>query len=48
MVQHIPPVFSAAFANRLNDLCRMHVKEAVDGDRLTAGRWRWWLREIFI
>jgi two-component system chemotaxis response regulator CheB len=37
IVQHIPPVFSLAFANRLNDLCRLHVKEAADGDRLTAG-----------
>jgi two-component system chemotaxis response regulator CheB len=37
IVQHIPPVFSAAFANRLNDLCRLRVKEAADGDRLTAG-----------
>jgi two-component system, chemotaxis family, protein-glutamate methylesterase/glutaminase len=37
IVQHIPPVFSAAFANRLNSLCRLHVKEAADGDRLTAG-----------
>ncbi len=37
IVQHIPPVFSLAFANRLNDLCRMRVKEAADGDRVTAG-----------
>jgi two-component system chemotaxis response regulator CheB len=37
VVQHIPPVFSAAFASRLNDLCRIQVKEAVDGDRLTPG-----------
>jgi two-component system chemotaxis response regulator CheB len=37
VVQHIPPVFSLAFANRLNKLCRMRVKEAADGDRLTAG-----------
>jgi len=37
IVQHIPPVFSLAFAKRLNDLCRLHVKEAADGDRLTAG-----------
>jgi two-component system, chemotaxis family, protein-glutamate methylesterase/glutaminase len=37
IVQHIPPVFSAAFANRLNDLCRLRVKEAADCDRLTAG-----------
>jgi two-component system chemotaxis response regulator CheB len=37
IVQHIPPVFSTAFANRLNDLCRIQVKEAADGDRLTPG-----------
>jgi two-component system chemotaxis response regulator CheB len=37
IVQHIPPLFSLAFANRLNGLCRMSVKEAADGDRLTAG-----------
>jgi two-component system chemotaxis response regulator CheB len=37
IVQHIPPVFSTAFANRLNDLCRMQVKEAANGDRLTPG-----------
>jgi two-component system chemotaxis response regulator CheB len=37
VVQHIPPVFSTAFANRLNDLCRIQVKEAADGDRLTPG-----------
>jgi two-component system chemotaxis response regulator CheB len=37
VVQHIPPVFSTAFANRLNELCRIQVKEAADGDRLTPG-----------
>ena len=37
VVQHIPPVFSLAFANRLNDLCRLRVKEAADGDRVMAG-----------
>jgi two-component system, chemotaxis family, protein-glutamate methylesterase/glutaminase len=37
IVQHIPAVFSTAFANRLNDLCKLRVKEAADGDRLTAG-----------
>jgi two-component system, chemotaxis family, protein-glutamate methylesterase/glutaminase len=37
IVQHIPPVFSLAFANRLNDLCKLRVKEAADGDRVTAG-----------
>jgi two-component system chemotaxis response regulator CheB len=37
IVQHIPPVFSLAFANRLNDLCKLRVKEAADGDHVTAG-----------
>jgi two-component system chemotaxis response regulator CheB len=37
VVQHIPAVFSAAFANRLNELCKLRVKEAADGDRLTTG-----------
>lgn len=37
VVQHIPPVFSAAFAARLNDLCKIQVREAADGDRLTPG-----------
>jgi len=34
IVQHIPPVFSAAFANRLNQLCPFEVKEAQSGDLL--------------
>jgi len=34
IVQHIPPVFSAAFANRLNQLCPFEVKEARSGDIL--------------
>lgn len=34
IVQHIPAVFSAAFARRLNDLCPFEVKEAADGDKL--------------
>lgn len=37
IVQHIPPVFSTAFANRLNELCPVRVKEAADGDRVMAG-----------
>ena len=37
VVQHIPPVFSTAFANRLNDVSRLQVKEARDGDRVAAG-----------
>lgn len=38
IVQHIPPVFSNAFAMRLNELCPFEVKEAVDGDEVRAGR----------
>jgi two-component system chemotaxis response regulator CheB len=37
IAQHIPPEFSRAFAKRLNDTCEMTVKEASDGDALTAG-----------
>lgn len=37
IVQHIPPVFSKAFANRLNSLCALDVREAADGDRLLPG-----------
>jgi two-component system chemotaxis response regulator CheB len=37
VVQHIPPVFSKAFADRLNTLCAFEVREAADGDRLAPG-----------
>lgn len=37
IVQHIPPVFSKTFADRLAQLCRLKVREAVDGERLTRG-----------
>jgi two-component system chemotaxis response regulator CheB len=37
IVQHMPEVFTAAFADRLNTMCRISVKEAADGDRLTPG-----------
>ncbi len=37
IVQHIPPVFSKAFAERLNSLSPMRVREAVDGDVLEPG-----------
>jgi two-component system chemotaxis response regulator CheB len=37
IAQHIPPGFSRAFANRLNDSCAMSVKEAEDGDTLRPG-----------
>lgn len=38
IAQHIPPVFSAAFASRLNRLCALEVKEAQDGDEVQPGR----------
>ncbi len=37
IAQHIPPVFSRAFANRMNELCPLAVKEAEDGDELRPG-----------
>jgi two-component system, chemotaxis family, protein-glutamate methylesterase/glutaminase len=38
IVQHIPPVFSKAFAERLNSSCKLSVSEAVDGDPVEPGR----------
>jgi two-component system chemotaxis response regulator CheB len=37
VVQHIPPYFSTAFANRLNEICKFTVREAKDGDVLQSG-----------
>lgn len=37
IVQHIPPVFSKTFAERLNEHCAFEVREAVQGDELKAG-----------
>ena len=37
IVQHMPAAFTAAFASRLNSLCKINVKEAADGDILKAG-----------
>ncbi len=37
VTQHIPAGFSLAFANRLNKLCSMEVREAADGDMLHRG-----------
>jgi two-component system, chemotaxis family, protein-glutamate methylesterase/glutaminase len=37
IVQHIPAVFSAEFARRLDSQCRLRVKEAADGDALAPG-----------
>jgi two-component system chemotaxis response regulator CheB len=38
VTQHIPAGFSLAFANRLNQLCNIEVKEAEDGDEVKPGR----------
>jgi len=38
IVQHMPEKFTAAFAQRLNGLCQIEVKEAAHGDRVMAGR----------
>lgn len=37
IVQHIPPTFSRAFAERLNACCQFEVREARDGDVLAPG-----------
>ncbi len=37
IVQHMPEKFTHAFAERLDRLCRVSVKEAEDGDRPLAG-----------
>jgi two-component system, chemotaxis family, protein-glutamate methylesterase/glutaminase len=38
ITQHMPPVFTKMFADRLNNLCHMEVKEAVNGDIVLPGR----------
>jgi two-component system chemotaxis response regulator CheB len=38
IVQHMPEHFTAAFARRLNEVCRIEVKEAANGDRVLEGR----------
>lgn len=37
IVQHMPEKFTAAFAKRLNSLCEVEVKEAVNGDPVLRG-----------
>ncbi len=37
IVQHMPEHFTAAFAQRLNTVCRVSVKEASDGDSVLRG-----------
>jgi two-component system chemotaxis response regulator CheB len=38
IVQHMPAGFTKTFADRLNELCYMQVKEAESGDRVLTGR----------
>jgi len=38
IVQHMPEKFTEAFANRLNGLCQIEVREARGGDRVMPGR----------
>ncbi|MGL4613236.1 MAG: protein-glutamate methylesterase/protein-glutamine glutaminase [Shewanella sp.] len=37
LIQHMPAAFTPAFANRLNGLCQIEVKEAANGDILRPG-----------
>lgn len=37
MIQHMPATFTPAFAKRLDQLCKITVKEAEDGDQLKPG-----------
>lgn len=37
LVQHMPASFTPAFAERLNKLCRIEVRQAVDGEYLRPG-----------
>jgi len=38
VVQHMPPVFTRMYSERLNNSCLMEVKEAENGDRIIPGR----------
>ncbi|MDV3427645.1 MAG: chemotaxis response regulator protein-glutamate methylesterase [Bacillota bacterium] len=38
IVQHMPPVFTKLYAERLNNSCKLEVKEAEDGDLILPGR----------
>jgi two-component system chemotaxis response regulator CheB len=38
IVQHMPELFTKSFANRLNQLCKITVKEAENGDTVIRGR----------
>ena len=38
IVQHMPPGFTEMYAKRLDDQCRVHVKEAKNGDMVIPGQ----------
>ncbi|MBO6586879.1 MAG: chemotaxis response regulator protein-glutamate methylesterase [Gracilimonas sp.] len=38
ITQHMPPVFTKSFSERLNSICRINVKEAEDGDLIKSGQ----------
>jgi two-component system chemotaxis response regulator CheB len=38
IVQHMPEFFTRSFADRLNGMCAMHVKEAEDNDSVLPGK----------
>jgi two-component system chemotaxis response regulator CheB len=38
IVQHMPEFFTRSFANRLNEICKITVKEAENGDSVVTGR----------
>lgn len=38
IVQHMPPVFTKSFADRLDTICKVSVKEAEDGDWIRPGQ----------
>jgi two-component system chemotaxis response regulator CheB len=37
LVQHMPPKFTASFSDRLNEVCKVRVKEAAHGDLVSPG-----------
>ena len=37
ITQHMPPGFTRSYANRLDGLCKIRVKEATDGERVLPG-----------
>ncbi len=38
ITQHMPEMFTQSFANRLDELCEISVKEATDGESVTTGK----------